>query len=333
MTEEETSRQALDWLIALHDRPDDHDIRERFEVWLTINEANGKAWADAWRLWKLIGETPPAHADAWAPRPASSIQIDSPAVVPDRANRRSSRHIRYWRPAALAAGLAACLFFALPNIRIYWHADHRTGIGESAQVTLSDGSIMHLAADTAVRVIHDPMTRGVELLKGEAFFEVKPDSSRPFQVKASEWTTTVLGTAFDVNLGSQTASVAVEQGNVRVDRTGEGPSVEQSLEVGDWIRVERGRGVTAQGHGQPSQVAAWRLGRLIVKSRSISDVIGELERYHRGVILVTDPRLKSRLVSGVYDLRQPIEALRAVVQPHRAVVREVTPYLIIVSAS
>ncbi|SLM50112.1 putative FecR protein [Nitrospira japonica] len=325
MTEEQASRQALEWLLLLHDRPHDPVLHEQFDAWLTTSDENGQAWDDAQRLWGLIGETPPVHADLWRPKA-------SPAVRSRPAVRRPGRWTRYWKPAVAMVGLAACLVLIFPSIRIYWEADHWTWIGETVQVTLRDGSTVHLSAGSAIRVNDETGVRRVDLLAGEAFFDVHPDPSRPFQVKAEEWTTTVLGTAFDVHLGSQTASVAVERGSVLVDRTGDDPPLEQRLEAGDWVRVERAMGVTAQGHGQPSQVAAWRQGRLIVKSRPIGEVIAELERYHRGVIVVTDSQLKSRLVSGVYDLTQPLEALRAAVQPHQAVVRQLTPYLVIVSS-
>lgn len=332
MSEEQTSQQALDWLIVLHERPYDREVRKRFDAWLASSRANEKAWADATKLWGLIGETPPAHAEAWASKTPPSMPVGPAVALRDRSVRRTGRRTRYWRGTLLLAGLAACLTLALPSISLYWQADHRTGVGETAQVTLRDGSIVHLGADSAVRVVDDSDVRRVDLLKGEAFFDVSPDPSRPFQVKAAQWTTTVLGTAFDVSLIPRAAIVAVEHGSVLVNDTGEGSSVEKRLEAGDWVRVEPERGVAAQGHGEPSQVAIWRQGRLVVKSRPIGEVIGELERYHRGVIVVTDANLKARLVSGVYDLHQPIEALKAVVQPHQAVVRELSPYLVIVSS-
>lgn len=333
MTEQQQSRQALDWLIVLHDRPHDGEIRKRFDAWQSSSAANAMAWDKAQRLWNLIGDTLPAHADTWTVLTASTASTELNPVLPDPSIRQSRRGPRYWGPvAALVVGLAACLVLVLPSTRIYWQAQHHTGIGETALVKLRDGSTVHLGANSAIRESDDPASRHVDLLKGQAFFEIIPDPSRPFQVSAAEWRTTVLGTAFDINLTSHAASVAVEHGSVSVDRA-DGSSIQQKLETGDWIRVEHNRGITTQGHGQPSQVAAWRQSRLVVKSRPIDEVIGELERYHRGVIVVIDADLKTRLVSGVYDLHHPIEALRAVVQPHQAVVRELTPYLVIVSSS
>jgi transmembrane sensor len=80
-----------------------------------------------------------------------------------------------------------------------------------------------------------------------------------------------------------------------------------------------------------NQVAAWQEGQLIIGNRTIAAVVAELRRYHRGFILLDD-ELAEKTISGVYNLNDPIGALKAVVQPHRGVVRSLTPYLLIVSS-
>jgi transmembrane sensor len=70
---------------------------------------------------------------------------------------------------------------------------------------------------------------------------------------------------------------------------------------------------------------------LIVEEWSVAQVLDELGRYHRGVILLRDQELGARLVSGFYDLTRPVEAVRAVAQAHGGRLREIGPWLLVVS--
>lgn len=67
-------------------------------------------------------------------------------------------------------------------------------------ITLSDGTKVWLNAMSSIRfpVSFGPSTRNVELT-GEAYFEVKHDSKRPFHVHSGIQTVEVLGTRFVVN--------------------------------------------------------------------------------------------------------------------------------------
>ena len=76
--------------------------------------------------------------------------------------------------------------------------------GGQFALTLSDGTKVWLNSDTRLKYpVRFPMTgpREVELLYGEAYFEVRPSSdtnSSPFRVIGQEQTIEVLGTAFNI---------------------------------------------------------------------------------------------------------------------------------------
>ncbi|KQS27869.1 FecR family protein [Dyadobacter sp. Leaf189] len=91
----------------------------------------------------------------------------------------------------------------------------------SKLIQLADGSTVFLKPGGAVRYPANfgPDRRDVEL-RGEAFFEVAPDKSKPFYVSAGGTITKVLGTSFSVralNAESETV-VAVVSGKVNVSR-------------------------------------------------------------------------------------------------------------------
>ena len=47
--------------------------------------------------------------------------------------------------------------------------------------------------------------------------------------------------------------------------------------------------------------------------------------------MLSDRKLAQRRVSGVFDLRQPVEALQAAVRTHDGSITRVTPYLVVIS--
>ena len=84
------------------------------------------------------------------------------------------------------------------------------------------------------------------------------------------------------------------------------------------IRLVPGQQVsyTSLGLGPVEQVdadveTAWRRGKLIFVDRPLGSVIDALNRYHRGRIQITDATIRSRLVSGVFEIGDPLRVLDA----------------------
>ena len=58
--------------------------------------------------------------------------------------------------------------------------------------------------------------------------------------------------------------------------------------------------------------AAWRRDRLIVDHAPLGEVVAALNRYRRGRIVITNPALAKREVSGVFDMRNPDAVLSTI---------------------
>jgi transmembrane sensor len=89
---------------------------------------------------------------------------------------------------------------------------------QKATITLSDGTKVHLNVLSEIRFpeVFEGNNRTVEV-RGEAFFEVAKDSSRPFLVQSNGVTTKVLGTSFNINsYNGDDVVVAVKTGSVQV---------------------------------------------------------------------------------------------------------------------
>jgi len=314
-SQEQASKEATDWLILLQEDPDDPDLKRRFETWRCEKPGNAAAWATTMRVSSLVETTRPTTADRWRPIVAQGRQTGT---------RRRGLRIA---AVAVAAGLA--LLF-VPDVLLQIRSDHVTGAAQTRTVRLDDGSSVVLAPNSAIAVAYTATERRVDLLAGEAFFEVAANTGRPFRVGAREIRATVVGTMFDMSRNGDGATIAVEHGAVRVDYPAVSPPVTERLEPGQSVRVSW-TGAVARRSGPPSQVAAWRRRQLIAQDQPMRDVIDQLRRYYRGTIIVTDRALGDRPVTGVYNLTDPVDALRAIAHAHGATVRQITPWVLVVS--
>jgi transmembrane sensor len=104
------------------------------------------------------------------------------------------------------------------------------------------------------------------------------------------------------------------------------------LGPGDQLTIERRSGAMQQTRIPPEEVASWRDYRLFVEGASVAEVVEELRRYRSGWIVFADSKLAHRQVTGLYDLRDPDRALRALIGPFGGQVREIAPLLTVVSS-
>jgi transmembrane sensor len=218
-----------------------------------------------------------------------------------------------------------------PNLVRQFSSDYVTAQAELRQVTLEDGSVVELGPRTALDVRFAAGRRGVTLGEGEAFFEVAPDAARPFAIRAGDAEITVVGTAFNVRLSPAAMTVAVRHGTVEV-RAPAGAAALR-LGAGDRVRVDRAGGTVVQDRVAIDEIGVWRDRRLFVDGATVAEVAEEIGRYRPGCIVVSDSRLGSQRVTGLFDLRDPDRALNALVRPFDGEVRRISPYLRILSGS
>ncbi|HEY0176676.1 MAG TPA: FecR family protein, partial [Pedobacter sp.] len=134
-------------------------------------------------------------------------------------------------PYQWAAGIAAALLISLSigylslNKDLFktdpvYFARQITKAGEQKIITLTDGSriILNNASKLTYPSVFSRNKREV-YLSGEAFFDVKHDSSRPFLVHASHLKVQVLGTSFNIKSyqADHHTTVSVATGKVGVN--------------------------------------------------------------------------------------------------------------------
>lgn len=320
-------REAVDWLIALQETPDDAALGERFATWIEADPAHAAAWAETGDVSRLIAA---AHASSAARgrrhRDPPRRLGRSPAGIEGGARHRLRRI-----PLFAGAAAAACLaLVAMPGLIVRARADAVAATGEMKTVRLTDGSVVRLAAGSALAIDYSDGVRKVRLLQGDGYFDVAHDPARPFQVEAGDTVTRVLGTAFEIRKGRDGVAVAVRRGRVAVacnDR-----SAASELAVGQTLDLACGAR-SIGGRVQPARIAPWVEGEVIAADRPMREIVDALRPWYGGVIIARGDGLDQRRVTGVYDLRHPEQALMALAAAHRASVRRITPWILVISAN
>ncbi len=197
-------------------------------------------------------------------------------------------------------------------------------VGEVRKLTLTDGSVVTLDTDSAVKIDYRADTRRIVLLRGRAFFDVERDPSRPFIVHEGDVDARALGTHYEVD-AKGSGGVAVEEGRVSVTRGGE----EAVLGSGE-MAIFGSDGSIAVKAADVASMVSWRDGKLVFSGQRLSDVLVLLGRYRRGAIVTFGDGTADIRVSGVFDVTSPESVLDALEATLPVTVTRLTDYMILV---
>ena len=170
-------------------------------------------------------------------------------------------YLKYWVTAIAAILISVLAYTSLMNQTIVIDNDTMT----YALHNLPDGSSIHLNANTHIEYDKDFTENRNISLDGEAFFEVQKGET--FTVRTNNGDVTVLGTSFNVFSRGNNLSVACKTGKVKVD-TG----AENILLPGEQIIFIKDQLLEANSI-DTHNIASWRDGESIFKSRPLSEVI------------------------------------------------------------
>ena len=173
---------------------------------------------------------------------------------------------------------------------------------------LADGTRVWLNSETELEypVVFTEKQRQV-FLKGEAYFEVAPDSLHPFIVKTKDMDVMVTGTEFNVKAYSDEMNVQTTllQGVVTVFS---GFEKKEKMEIkpnqqAEWCR----RSVKMRVREvDPDLFMAWKNGRFIFRQDRLEDIMRTLARWYGVEVVYLDESVKSMLFAGKLDRSEEI---------------------------
>ena len=164
---------------------------------------------------------------------------------------------------------------------------------------LADGTRVVLGPDSRLTVPADYGTTGRSVeLRGDGYFDVVHDATKPFAVRVGQAVVEDIGTTFSVESDDAAAtSVSVVTGSVRLRQAASEPTSGVVLAAGDRGSIDEAGRASAKQHVVRDEDIAWTRGQLIFRDAPLSRVANELRRWYGVTLRVNDSALLNTPVS------------------------------------
>lgn len=328
MAKRETSAEidaaAADWAVRSDDGPFTPDEQAELDVWLAADARRLGAYARARamlahaRRVKALG--PKFEPDDFLAQHRADVgylaQLRDAGEVAENFSvgeiERPTRRRFLWAGGAAATALATgYLATSLPAAA----QTYATRRGEIRLVPLDDGSSMTLNTASVARVTYTDEIRRIELVEGEALFDVVRDAIRPFVVTAGDTDVRAVGTSFSVSrLPDAPVGVTVRQGVVEVFQPGRGATSARRLAANTQATAPSRAPITMRELSPDAitRTLAWREGMLSFEDMPLTRAAAEFARYSDIRIRFADPAIGAETVTGLFAANNPAGFAKAV---------------------
>lgn len=335
MTRRDTSAEidaaAADWAARVNNAPLSPEEQAELDAWLEGDSRRLGAYARVRAMFshakRIQALGPSFDPDAFAAeREAERQRLDpqppvlQPEELPalghtsdnDDEYEGPSRYMQPSRRRFLLAGGGAIATTVIGVAGFSWQAaaqTYSTKRGEIRLIPLVDGSSMTLNTESTAKVRFSDRERHVELVQGEALFEVAKDGKRPFVVAAGNTSIRAIGTSFSVaRLADRPVQVVVKQGEVELIQPNRGATPPQRIGANTRTIVSATAPikVAAVAPEELGRALAWREGMLSFEDMPLKQAIQEFARYNDTRILLADPALGEEPVTGLFAANNPV---------------------------
>jgi transmembrane sensor len=206
--------------------------------------------------------------------------------------------------------IAAVLFIPLALYTIYnWRGNIETGqelataeifspLGARTSFTLPDGSSGWLNGGSTLSfpIKFNGKSRTVELI-GEAYFNVRENPEKPFEVLANNKKVSAYGTSFNVMAyrDDSIMEVTLETGSIEVfsyDTKGSEISFGKMV-PGEKVDISTSNDDIARYSVKADQYTSWKDGKLILRNEPMTKVVQRINRWYNVNIVISDSELES----------------------------------------
>jgi transmembrane sensor len=340
--------EAAAWITRLHGPHRTAEMEAGFHRWLSESAENRIEFEGITDIWTAVGSLPSSDTSRLE-RLEHSAESHAVQELPRRLREdpsRAGRTSRDWRTggarAALFAGVLVVVLTACWLLKNPIEPTYTTEVGEQRVVQLPDKSRIWMNSETRLRIAFGRRQRQVELIRGEALFEVMKDAPRHFVVVAGGQRVTALGTAFVVRHESDRTAITLVQGKVLVSSSSAAnqppsvpgetpragvaqhpPAAARSV-VGDspWV-LAVGQRITFIAANAPKidtpaveSVLAWRRGEVVLNDTPLQEAVSEMNHYDKTTIVIEGPALTTLTVSGLYHTGDNEGFARSIAKMH-----------------
>ncbi|SOD18294.1 FecR family protein [Pedobacter xixiisoli] len=217
------------------------------------------------------------------------------------------KHMVLMVASVILVFLSFIFYFSVnPTIDTAKYITRKVDMGKNLIIQLNDSSLVTLNAGSEIRYPErfSKKDRRIYLISGEAFFEVKKDSKRPFIVEAGGIETKVLGTKFNVNYYSfyDKISVTVASGKVKVSKP---DSLKSSGDLAVFLLpnqqaiFDKNSKLLTKREINANKIKGWMNGELYFDNEKLSHVVEVLKtRFKKDIIFDNHSIKEYRITLG-----------------------------------
>lgn len=291
-------------------------------AWLEQSTAHRIAFLRICEAWKRFGEldslttdrapgaipdrgtwvwhSPPQETQWIGERPNSHKGLAPDALRTVAVAPRAWFH-RMGRSAAAAMALVVLAAVGLT----FWYVSHqgtsyRTEVGQTRSVPLEDGSRVTLDTGSRIEAAVRANERRIDLIHGDAYFEVAKDPMRPFVVSVDRARVVAAGTQFYVERDDDGLIVLVTEGKIRLELPTGSP---QEVAAGSEARVNATElRISHPTDMEVEEMLGWRNGYLLFRDTSLVEAVARFNRYTPKKMLIEDPSIAGIRIGGHFRL-------------------------------
>ena len=230
---------------------------------------------------------------------------------------RTRAHRRSFRLWPITYGAAAILLLLLISVSSYWFGKHQirdqfadivveAPLGAKTRLVLPDSTLVWLNAGSRIMYsqgfgVNDRLLE----LTGEAYFEVRRNEHKPFEVKTKEMSVVVLGTKFNFRnyMEDEEAIVNLVEGKVRLENRMK-QMAPCYLSPSEKVTLNKVTGEMMIVRMKSDDAMEWTSDRLFFDEVPLADIVRELNRSYNVRIRIMDRCLERHRFYAVFDKKE-----------------------------
>jgi transmembrane sensor len=315
------TEQAASWYLEQQHQPTERE-QTAFLMWLRASPAHV---AEYLAIAQMHGDMKAAASIETLSMMelANKVKDESPVVAFPHIGlaQQSAGDVRPRKPWLMRIAAVAAVLVMMVLGGLYWRElgasfDQRYSAGADAirEVNLPDGSLVHLAKNSSIDVHFNAQARRIEVLGGNALFDVGKDPKRPMLVLVGGHVLQDIGTVFDVQHDAGGDTLTVISGHVRVwnalkpwrghvqdlvGATQTGGDAVADLTAGQQIQFHV-VGISAVQPAVIAKTTAWLPTEIRFQHETVGDVARRFNAYTTMPLEIEDAHIAQLRISGVF---------------------------------
>ncbi|HAH23792.1 MAG TPA: hypothetical protein DCL77_08550 [Prolixibacteraceae bacterium] len=283
-----------------------------FEHWIESNPKNLQKLNEYKAIWERTvnypkGFNPDIH------KALAKVHKSSGIMQMQKSRSRFAPILKIASAAAIIIGIIGLAYYYNPFYTTDKIIVINSGSNEVKEIVLPDSSHVWLNENSSLQ-IPDAFTKKQRkvTLKGEAYFEIKRDETKPFIILTGKTCTEILGTSFNIKMDtiSGNVSVIVHSGKVAF-YSSKSKSEKSILKPADEGTYNASSSKIIRSSNLNVNYLAWKTGILTFSDTPLNEVCFELSKYYKKSVKAAAP-ISNKSLTGTFKNEKLEDILKTI---------------------